>query len=609
MTTLTATGASTQAMDKITLSSFMSINAALFGGIGLGVIVLLLLAVSIAFDESSWGKTTGALLASFDSFGLIGSDVKEGHSPVQQSRPLGGAFSLLSTIIMATLTTALVLSFEYDNVIDQQAIVLLSDEHRAQALSLPEFKGPKGQGVQVRVTASGNLGACMAPLSWSATESGWTFRSTPVCGSGSSSQLDFSCASCSFTPTSALDVMLHYSCQTLSIEAAAVGASGDVIAFALPLAETTASAGALVSSVSWSLEPLLAIVNSTIKDTLSTRGFTLAVIDYTVVKQMPAVEGTGLAVAPKAATVSLHITLPLSSFTVILSLAQRMSLLDLVSSLTSLLGIFAFAALLLRAFSALGRANCCAATKTRKTTALLSSTPPAVIDNSGLPTVAHGRAVTVVSSSAPYPIGKTDPASVEEGQTTAFRTLSASSPLFSAVETEKFFVIREGAEVWYESATSGQLVWELPIGAAAIERDDGGESGGAYGDSSEPHLEAAESAESAATPSASTVTRASPWIRVSEGIDTWFESVETGENSWVLPVGAVLVASADYSAQTDSFAVTRSATTTEAVPATGREAIALTEYDVTSTRRQGRRLIIQAGFNIKRLPAMNAGEQ
>lgn len=533
----------------------MSINGAVFAGLSLGALVLALLAVSLASESprlASCGQFAGRLLASFDAFGLIGSDVTEGHSPLQQSRPLGGAMSLLSTIAMATLTSALVLSFEFDNVLDQQAIVLLSDARRAQALALPEFRGAQGQGVQVRVTAAGDAGACAAPLAWSATDSGWTFKSTPSCGGSggaSPSQLDFSCASCALSPTSTLDVSLHYSCQTLSVEAAAVSASGDVIAFALPVAETTASAGAHVSSVSWTLEPLLAIVNSSIKDTPSTRGFTLAEIDYAVVKQPLTAEGAGLAVAPNAATVALHIALPLSSFTVILTLAQRMSLLDLVNSLTSLLGIFAFAALLLRAVNTCGRACCSAATsKGGAGKAVLSSAPPA------------------------------DGGSLQAADDDAF---SVASPLRASVvsgQPERYFVVREGVDVWYESASTKALVWLLPDGAEAIE------TGGAVTESA---------VDSAAMPSTA---RAAPWICVTEGGDTWFESVETGENSWTLPEGAVLVAKADYSDHTDSFAVTHTLADATAVATLPPEREAA---DAVAHAAPTPQLIIQEGFSFR----------
>ena len=317
------------------LTGILSIDGTLLSGIAAASLAVLLFIASRAF------AAVDRVLASVDAFALrLSSD--RGAPLDLKARPIGGTFSLLGAIAFCTLALTLVLQRAADNVNSQRSVVVLDAGAARAAAVLPVYSAaPWGAGIQVRITASGDGGVCASGATWTATDVGWTIARTPSCGGSAVSQLVFSCADCALTPTSSLSISLHYSCQALLVEAAALDGAGVVTAFALPTGETTTKPGELMTVISWTLPALLSVVNSSISP--SARGFTLTAASHTVASvPLVAGKGGGLAVVPTAASIAITIALPLNTFYAVTLLSEKQSIAALLTSIVGLAGVFGF---------------------------------------------------------------------------------------------------------------------------------------------------------------------------------------------------------------------------------------------------------------------------
>lgn len=346
---------------------------------------------------------------------------------VAKPRTVGGTFSLLGGISFITLALVLILQRAADNVSSQESVVALTDARLALARSLPIFSASSwGSGVQVRISASGDGDACARPIAWSPGGADWVMTSTPC--SKSVSQLVFSCADCIGT-LPLLTVSLHYSCQSLLVEAAALDGSGEVTSFALPVSETVASPGELISSITWTLPTLLSVVNSTV--TASARGYTLTSGPHIITTQSLSASGSGLAVVPSTSSVLISVSFPLNTFFALKVLTEKQSITALVSSIVGLAGIFGLFGTLL---SITDFVLSCVRSKPLKRSSKLT-----------------GPSVTETAQPESTFAGTTNP---------------TTNPL--ALRAQPVWrKITEGTETWYESET-GAVEWRLPEGAVLL---------------------------------------------------------------------------------------------------------------------------------------------
>ena len=412
------------------LTGVLTVDNAIIAGVALASLALLVFAAARA--SSTVAAVADAALARFDAFaqsvnGAVDAPLK------RRPRPIGGTCTLLGGIAFVTIALTLGLQRAADNVAAVESVVALTDARRAAALALPVFSAaPWGAGLQVRVTASGDGGVCASGATWAATDAGWALSRVATCAGSGASQLVFACADCALTPTSSLSISLHYSCQSLLVEAAAMDAAGAVTAFALPAAETAAAPGARLSTISWTLPTLLSVVNSTVSP--SARGFTLTAASHAVAAApLPAAPGGGLAVVPTAAAVRITIALPLNAFYASTVLSEKQSITALLSSIVGLAGIFGLFGSLLGAADYAATLDPCAAARAR---------------NARKAVAGGARAVEGAEAR-----GGGDGAATVNPLRAAARWRRAS----------------DGVDEWFVELETGATAWERPEGAVLVE--------------------------------------------------------------------------------------------------------------------------------------------
>lgn len=415
------------------LTGVLSVDNAILSGIVLASLAALLFVAARAF--ASVAAVADGLLARFDAFALSINGAVD--RPLKyKARPIGGTFTLLGAIAFATLALTLILQRAADNVNAQRSVVVLDAGAAAAAAELPVFAAaPWGSGIQVRITASGDGGLCAADAKWTATDAGWTLARVPSCGGGSAtSQLVFSCADCVLSATSTLSVSLHYSCQSLRVEAAGMDGAGAVTAFVLPTGETTAAAGSLISAVTWTLPTLLSVVNSSVSP--SARGFALTTAVHAVTTRVLTVSGSGLVVVPTAASITITIALPLNTFYAVTVLSEKQSFAALLTSIVGLAGVFGFFGSLLGATDyAVKLAPCTAARRARKARTAIA----------GLPSE---EAVGGGSSGA---------------------VAATENPLHAVPHAATWRSATDGEDVWFICVETGATAWVVPEGAVLVD--------------------------------------------------------------------------------------------------------------------------------------------
>lgn len=286
-------------------------------------------------------------LESIDAF-LLAVPVKKGESPVARPRALGGLFTVLGLVALVTMSLTVILLRAANNTRTVKSVDVLDTASRGAAKSLPELlTKPWGSGVQVRITASCDASAGGATLAWSSTDAQkWTFTNAS-CGAAEHGvvQLVFACVGCVLTPESGVTARLHHSCQALVVEAGALSAGGAVSAHVMSADDSAASAEGRLTSVTWTLAALLSVVNSTVSQPKSSRGYIL-LDDGSEAKRarLPdalAADGLGaIAISPLAAAVVVTVNLPLDRFFSNVVLSEASSASDLLAQLVGLIGIF-----------------------------------------------------------------------------------------------------------------------------------------------------------------------------------------------------------------------------------------------------------------------------
>lgn len=420
------------------LTGYLNVDYVILAGSSFAAFVLLVLFATqvnpeVAAVAGPWLKRTDIFAKFYMGTNFLGV------LNVRQRR-VGGAFTLLGGISFVSLALVNILQRAADNVSTQESVVALTDSRYALARALPVFSAsPWGSGIQVRITASGDGTECARPVSWAPANAGWQMTSTAACA-GTSSQLVFSCSDCvSLESSMVLDVAMHYSCQSLLVEVGAIDGLGAVTAFSLPASKTVASAGALLSSITWTLPTLLSIVNSTVAQSSSARGYTITSGPHVITQQaLAAAPGGGLAITPNTASIALKIAFPLNSFYSITTLTEKQSVAALLSSLIGLAGIFGLFGSLLSATDFL--ASC--------------SRRYAVCAN-----CKRGHAFAAASTKLSH-----------DGQDPLESTANPLADGRMAKTTQNHASERwtqhsdETGDTWFVS-TSGETVWELPAGA------------------------------------------------------------------------------------------------------------------------------------------------
>ena len=438
-------------------SGLLSVDAAVFSSILAGLLLIALFALIEPLERLPVpaARNAAALFrrafVAVDGFSLMGA-VNIGASPVKHPRPLGGLLWLLGALSFVCFTVVLALQRASDNVLQQSSIRLLGAEALAAAASLPwASSGPWGGGLRLRVYATGEPGACAAPLAWSAvglSAGTWRLAVTPSCGASRVSLMEFVCDPCMPTTAAALDVALNFSCQSLLIEAFAMDANGNVSVAAVPPPLTAASAEAgLLSSVSWTVLPFFSVLESSLADLPPARGFAMtfkdAVATHTALE--PDASGLLATVMPAAATVRLHFDFPLQPFYASTQLSEKRPMSALITSIVGLMGVFSFFGKLLT---------------------LLDGAPN----------------IRRILSLKRQPLSREPPAPAQVGEVAVESHVGVENPLFarsasqppegggggaaiSAADTAAVWYRESDEEyMWYRNS-AGEIAWDLPAGA------------------------------------------------------------------------------------------------------------------------------------------------
>lgn len=511
MPTLPETSTPLSALGYAGLTGFFSTDNTIIIGVGVSLLILLVLAISQI--SPAVAVFADPYLKRADLFAKMHTGAVPRAPLHPKARRIGGACTLLGGIAFVTLALVNILQRAADNTNIQKSVVVFDDAAASALSRLPVFSAaPWGEGVQVRITASGDGTECARPL-WSPANAGWTLAARTSCGGGRASQLVFSCADCiTADVTMTLDVTLHYSCQSLLIEAGAIDALGVVTAFAIPAAKTVAASGTLVSSVAWTLPTLLSVVNSTVSQSTSARGYTLVSGPSVVTtRTLPAsVNGTGsLEVIPTTAAVTVKVNFPLNTFYSTTLLSEKQPLAALLSSLVGLAGIFSL-------FGSLLAVTDFSAQCLRKN-ALFAKLVP-------------GKRGRAFASSSPSRAEKREAPDVRWQPNPLSVTPSAAAAPASPAAHTVWFERKEDGVKWYES-TEGTIAWALPAGATL---------------SSPPPLLPADEADESESPPPSdepdiVSTDDVVWYERNEDGARFFES-STGDVAWTLPAGARVAA-------------------------------------------------------------------
>ena len=123
------------------------------------------------------------------------------------------------------------------------------------------------------------------------------------------------------------------------LEAGAVDATGVLTLAALPASVTVAPAGELLSSIAWTVSPLLSVQTDKITPGNSTRGYgIISTPPSAPVTTTPSASGSGILVSPLANAVAVNVALPLESFFTSTTLSLKQSIIQLLSSIAGFQG-------------------------------------------------------------------------------------------------------------------------------------------------------------------------------------------------------------------------------------------------------------------------------
>lgn len=392
--------------------SFISIPPLSAIVVGVGVILSLLTLPTLlsCCPCTRVVKRCVGCLKNSDSFALNRA-LRDGEPSVYRPSALGGACNIASVIAFLTFATVLALRWAADN------SVIVSTLDTASRANNPFSKNPPwatltGQSLvpsfgastslQIRVFSESGLG-CDMPTQVVDLGSGgeWTTSSVSSCGDGRSLVI-FSCKGCSLSASASLSFKLPFTCQALFIEAVSVDATGVLSVQELPPRDSSALDNALLTSLTWTLNPMAAIFTDAIVGRTS-RGFRLLEGGSLPERSVPT---NGLLV-PNTAAVDVTVNFVLQSTFSITTLSQKVSIAELMSSIVGLAGVMgAFRFLFQFADGSKRKARergCCGRSKIGKLTAAESAAPHGTDDDvefSSENPLLHDRSGTVARRSS-----------------------------------------------------------------------------------------------------------------------------------------------------------------------------------------------------------------
>lgn len=274
-----------------------------------------------------------------------------GRAPVSQLTPFGGCCSLLGALAIALSWAVLIVQRQVAPVVIAASIDGLSarDAAAAGAGALPGVSSTGSlSGVHIALTAAGGeAGACASNVSFAAS-AGLAFQRVGSGGCGSVATHVFACPTCALGSIAELTVTLPWQCQSLLFEAYAVSHAGAVSIWntsAAPSVVAAASAtlagaeATLLSTVSVELQPMLLLQTDASNGGRRTRGYQLLGGETTTTEATVAAD----AFTPGSASVVVTFDLAPPPIYQSITVTERVTVLQLLSSLVGMLQLFSVA--------------------------------------------------------------------------------------------------------------------------------------------------------------------------------------------------------------------------------------------------------------------------
>jgi len=254
----------------------------------------------------------------------------------------------LATII--TYAAYMVAFWLQDNTLVQQSLATLGPQVWASTASLPWATHPLVPSLgslALRLTVDGNPGACSAPKLQAPIVEGGAFRLESRATCSGAAQHTLTCPSCQLYGQITAQLLFDYSCQSMHLEALAAGPGlaepkpSISVMQALP-SRTAAKPGALLSSFTWQLTPVLSVLWDNVSSSNSATGWYLADSKLTEGAPLapPALNGS-LSLLPTAAPVTVNLVLAVSSTYSVMLVTQRVPITQLLANIVGLSGLLA----------------------------------------------------------------------------------------------------------------------------------------------------------------------------------------------------------------------------------------------------------------------------
>lgn len=319
-------------------------------------------------DAITRGSWQSSVLNCFKATDLFAVRTHKSTVVVARSK-LGSVCTIAGIVTIVAVAVALIIRHSTDNVASAVALAILNPATLAgdQLATLTpstssSMHGAPWTGVRVRVFSLSATAAASAPIDVPScsrlalvstpfffsglVKGSWANESIPNCGDESTAALIFTCADCVFSSTSSLAFALPFQCQSLFIDAAAVTATGTLSLASFPMSASSAKADALLQTVSWTLATVFDYADNRVT-MQSHRGLQLISFSQTSTYAPPSASSSELpSIQPLFASVAITIALPFQGYYSSTVLTEKISSLQLFSSiigLAGLLGAFRFA--------------------------------------------------------------------------------------------------------------------------------------------------------------------------------------------------------------------------------------------------------------------------
>jgi len=292
---------------------------------------------------------TDVLTMPFEVQEILETFLRRGHwRKLKRTTRLGAALTLLSVSGIAVLTSLLVYTYLYDNVLATIAL-LPYDDALFRAGGVPfmsatvPVSGDALTGLQVRLTAAGDACGVVARADAPSEAVPWSYQPPARCTpDGGVYQHAWTCDACTIPTLFDFSVSLDAGCQSMMLEVGSTTSMGN--ATVVSTGPQSGSADGLLTALKWTVKPLFYYSDNKISAAKTARGYALVDDDAVPTFARHNIEGGLATVKPLTATVDITVTFDLQSFIVVQTLTPKAAPQDVIAQFLGLFAIFGAAA-------------------------------------------------------------------------------------------------------------------------------------------------------------------------------------------------------------------------------------------------------------------------